>query len=309
MTTAEAARAATTNSTSDQIRRIAQFAAGASFETTQLSATDLAEVKASVPAGAAIYVSAIPARPLAEQIETARQLRAAGFDPVPHLAARNFTSAAAMEEHVRRLVGEAGAQRALVIAGDRPQPAGALTDALAAIDSGVLQRCGIGEIGISGYPEGHPSIDEGALARALDAKLAAAEQGGLTLRLVTQFTMSTPPILAWITRLRSRGIDKPISVGLAGPTSLKTLLRFARICGVQASARGLARNTGLVKNLFGASTADPIVRVLAEAAGDLGDIAPHFFSFGGLAQTARWVGAVAAGRIELNADEGFEVQS
>ena len=69
-----------------------------------------------------------------------------------------------METHLRRLVDEAGVQRALVIAGDRADPAGTLSDALAAIKSGVLQRCGLVEIGISGYPDGHPRMTDAQLA-------------------------------------------------------------------------------------------------------------------------------------------------
>jgi len=39
----------------------------------------------------------------------------------------------------------------------------------------------------------------------------------------------------------------------------------------------------------------------------LGDIAVHFYSFGGVAATARWAGAVAAGRITPDATGGFSV--
>ena len=126
------------------------------------------------------------------------------------------------------------------------------------------------------------------------------------MRIVTQFTMSTEPVVTLVKRLRARGIHNNVSVGLAGPTSMTTLLKFARVCGVKASTQGLARNIGLVKNLLGASTADPIVRALADMRDELGDITPHFFSFGGLPATARWACAAGTGRITLTKD-GFEV--
>ncbi len=293
-------------SAADPVGRIAAFTRKASFETTRLTADDLEQVKRSTPAGCVIFVSAIPSRPLAEQIETARSLRSAGYEPVPHLAARNFESREAMDEHLRRLVEAAKVRQVLVIAGDRPTPAGPLPDALAVIESGALQRHGITEIGISGYPDGHPRISEGDLERALTDKLAAAARAGLAVRIVTQFTMSIEPVVALVTRLRQRGIDNPVNIGLAGPTSMTTLLKFARVCGVKASTQGLARNIGLVKNLIGASTADPIVRALADMQDRLGEISPHFFSFGGLPATTRWAGAAASGRITLT-KEGFEV--
>jgi methylenetetrahydrofolate reductase (NADPH) len=294
------------NVSSDAIARIAAFGRRASFETTHLSDADLAEVTAVTPAGSEIFVSAIPSRPLAEQIDTSRRLRDAGFEPVPHLAVRNFTSVEMMEGHLRQLVDAAGAQRFLVIAGDRPQSAGPLTDALAAINTGMLQRHGIVEISISGYPDGHPRISEADLDRAMADKLKAAQDAGLRVRIVTQFTMSVDPVVALITRLRQRGIHNHIGIGLAGPTSMTTLLRFARICGVKASTQGLARNIGLIKNLIGASTADPIVRALADRGDTLGEISPHFFSFGGLPATTRWAVAAASGHITLTKD-GFEV--
>ena len=48
----------------------------------------------------------------------------------------------------------------------------------------------------------------------------------------------------------------------------------------------------------------------AQARGDnhLGEIAPHFFSFGGLLRTARWAAAVAQRRIALEGGEGFRVE-
>ena len=99
-------------------------------------------------------------------------------------------------------------------------------------------------------------------------------------------------------------------IGLAGPTSLTTLLRYARRCGVRASALGLARNAGLMKRLLGVAAPDTIVRALAEANvdGRLGDVAPHLFSFGGVGATARWAAAAAAGRITLDR-EGFSVEA
>ena len=96
--------------------------------------------------------------------------------------------------------------------------------------------------------------------------------------------------------MRDFGIEHPVRIGLAGPTNLATLLRYARRCGVSASAQGLARQAGLMRHLFAMSAPDALMRALAEARADgrLGDVAPHFFSFGGLAGTARWAEAVAA---------------
>jgi methylenetetrahydrofolate reductase (NADPH) len=95
---------------------------------------------------------------------------------------------------------------------------------------------------------------------------------------------------------------------MAGPTNLATLLRYARRCGVAASAQGLTRQAGLLKHLVGTSAPDGIIRPLAGAGEKLGKVAAHFFSFGGLGATARWAAAAAAGRIVLDRGEGFGVE-
>src|SRR4051812_46708710 len=116
MTSPDAAPASRPDKLADSVALCASFASDASFETTKLSAEEIAQVKSVTPPGSLIYVAAIPSKPLTDQFETARGLHQAGFDPVPHLAARNFGSPAAMEEHLHRLVAEAGVRRALVIA-------------------------------------------------------------------------------------------------------------------------------------------------------------------------------------------------
>jgi methylenetetrahydrofolate reductase (NADPH) len=290
------------------LQRIAAFAARASFEATRLEPGDLEALRAGFPAGTRIYVSAIPKRPPAAQIETVVRVAGAGFEPVPHISARSFASAADLDRHLGRLADEAGVRRVLAIGGDLPAPAGPFFAALEVIESGLLQARGIVEAGIAGYPDGHPRLDAPVLERAMAAKIEAATGTGLAVHIVTQFCFSAPTILAWIGRLRDRGIDLPVRVGLAGPTTLSGLLRFARICGVSASAQGLVRHTGLAKQLFGMVTPDTVLRPLAEASAGRASMAPHIFPFGGLAAAARWAGAVAAGRFTLDRDDGFAVE-
>jgi len=295
---------------SETVAAITAFMRGGSLEATRPDTQDVAALKTALPAGTQVYLSAVPTRPQEDVVEQAARVRAAGLEPVPHLAVRNFASADALGRFLDRLAGEAGVRRLLVIAGDRAEPAGPFHGALEAIDSGLIARHGIAAIGISGYPDGHPRIADHELDRLLAAKLEAAAQTGLKVDIVTQFYLEAAPILAWLKRLRAHGIDHPVRIGLAGPTSLTTLMRYARRCGVRASTQGLARNAGLIKHLLGAAAPDDILRALIDANrdGELGDIAPHLFSFGGIAATARWMAAAAAARIRLDRD-GFVVEA
>lgn len=298
------------NRSGETIREITAFMRGLSIETTRTSADDLAALKGAMPARTCVYLTSVPGRPPGDLIEPATRLRAAGFEPIPHLAARHFGSIGMLDDVVSRLVAQAGVRRALVIAGDRDLSAGPFTNSVELIECGLLQRCGIVEIGVAGYPEGHPRLPELALDQALAAKVEAAEQTGLAVHIVTQFAFDPNAILRWVSRLRDLGFEHPIRLGMAGPVSLSDLLRYAQRCGVRASARGLARQGGLIKHLIGTSAPDGLIRVLAEACatGKLGQVAPHFYSFGGAAATARWTAAVAAGRIVLGRVDGFAVE-
>ncbi len=291
-------------------RRIAAFLSGFSLEATRPNAADIDALKRAAPARTWVYLSAVPTRPQDELVAQAAAVRAAGFEPVPHLAARNFPSKNALADLLARLQGQAGVARALIIAGDRDDAAGPFPSALDIVESGLLQRHGIAEIGIAGHPDGHPRISADALDRALAAKVEAAGQSGLKAHIVMQFCFDADVILRWVRRLRDLGIERPVRIGMAGPTNLATLLRFAARCGVRASAAGMARQAGLVRQLFGIAAPDGLVRALAEASGDgLGDIAAHFFSFGGAGATARWAASAAAGRISFESGGGFSVEA
>ena len=170
----------------------------------------------------------------------------------------------------------------------------------------MLRRRGIRTIGIAGYPDGHPRIGADELNRAMAEKIAAAEAIGLTVEIVTQFCFDAGAIQNFIARLRAFGFEHRLRIGLAGPTSLTSLMRYASRCGVRASAQGLARRAGLMRQMFAMNTPDDLVRALAEAAP--ANVVPHFFSFGGIAATSRWARAVADGLITLEAGGGFRVE-
>ena len=197
---------------------------------------------------------------------------------------RRIRAAADLQNLLASLRGEADVRRLLVIGGD-VDTAGPFADALAVIQKGRLRETGIDEIGIGGYPEGHPRIAPDRLETALDQKIAAARAAGLRVHIVSQFSFSPEHILAWLKRLRACGIAVPVKVGMAGPTSMPALLRYAKRCGVNASLRGLM--SGAAAGLLGNVGPDRIIEALSLAR-DLGDAAPHYFSFGGAVETARY---------------------
>jgi methylenetetrahydrofolate reductase (NADPH) len=217
------------------------------------------------------------------------RLRHAGFDPVPHVAARRLASFTQANDFLQRAVGEAGVESVLLIGGDE-SPVGPFRAALDLLATGVLERNGIHNVGFAGYPEGHPAIDGGTLDAALRAKVALARQGGLAVSLFTQFGFEAEPILDWIGRLHSEGIDCPVHVGVAGPANVATLAKFAIRCGIGASLRALARgHTAFARILVEAGPDALITDLIAGEDPDAPIAGLHMFTFGGVRRTAEWM--------------------
>jgi methylenetetrahydrofolate reductase (NADPH) len=290
-------------------QQVAGFLRGFSIGATAPAIAEIAALKSVLPPGAKVHLTAVAGRPYAESIGAAARVRAQGLEPVPHLCARDIESHAALDDVLTRLTRWASVRRLLIVGGDAHCGKGPFGSALELIESGLLQRAGIREIAIAGYPGGHPRLPEDVLNRALAAKVEAAAQTGLSVSIVTQLCFDAQAALAWVRRLRALGIESPVRIGMAGPADLSSLIRLARRCGVRATAQSLTRHAGLTKHLLAAGTPDRVIRPLAEAAseGALDRIAAHFFSASGAAATARWAQAAASGRVVPEAGGGFTV--
>ena len=104
--------------------------------------------------------------------------------------------------------------------------------------------------------------------------------------------------------MTGRGL--PVRVGLSGPASLPRLLRFAMLCGIGYSVRALKARPQAITRLLVEAGPEAVLRDIAHRIGP--PVAGvHFFCFGGLIRTARWLRAVREGRFELTPDGGFRV--
>lgn len=287
-------------------RSIQDFLVGASLE---MSSRDPAEIDACadlLEPRTAVYISMPPGQTYHGNVALAARLRRAGFSPVLHIAARRIASREALDEYLERAVGEAAVDSALAISGDSDRASGPFESSIALLESGLFQRHGIVHVGVAGYPEGHPRIAGSVLDSALATKKHLARRSGLDLRVVTQFCFESEPVLAWVARMKGHGI--PVRIGLSGPASLPRLLRFAALCGIGNSMRALKARPQAITRLLVETGPELVVRELAQHSGP--PIAgPHFFCFGGLVRTARWLRAVRDGRFELAEDGGFRVGS
>lgn len=278
-----------------------------SLEMTAKDVPRLEEAGNLVPAGTRINVTFLGNEDLELRLAAARAVKRLGFVPVPHLSARRLESREALEKLLAGLRADGTGENLLVVGGDPATPHGPYGDALSVIRTGLLGAYGVRHVGLSGYPEGHPAIGDRVLWSALADKHAALTEQGLTSEVVTQFGFDVDPVLAWVERVRERGIAIPVRVGVPGPAGARRLVAYAARFGVGTSAT-IARKYGFsLTNLMGTAGPDRFLHALAERyeAGRHGEVKVHFYTFGGLRATSEWIAAFRPGP----APDGGSVQN
>ena len=268
--------------------------------------------RALLPAGISVYLTFLPHSTTAEMVAAARQLRREGFNPVPHIAARSLRDERELDDYLARLKDEAQVSQALIIAGDLDRPRGAFHCAMQLFDTGLFEKFAIRRIGIAGHPEGHPAASHKALSEALRAKIAYGQRTGAELYIVTQFCFEAEPILSFAETLRGEGIRLPIHAGLPGVTTLKSLLAYAKACGIGPSVRALTRRGRALARLPRFATPAALIAALAchrvQHPQSLIERI-HVFPLGAFARTTQWLTAVREGRFAFEADGGdFSVE-
>ena len=270
----------------------AELVASASLEMGAHRPEDARRIAAILPAGTTVYVNHLPRHRLADSLASLAAVRAAGLEPVPHLAARRIASRAELARFLAEAVREAGVRKALLVGGDDATTAGPYGDALALLAEGNLAQAGLREVGFAAYPEGHPRLPRARIEEALDAKLAAARAQGLSAWIVTQFSFAPTRVVEYLSELARRHPDVPAYVGLAGPTDPQALLRFAQRCGVSASLRALrAQGFGAVRLVTHTDPGEQLRAVARYCAAHpaCNVVAVHVFTFGGVEAAARWL--------------------
>jgi methylenetetrahydrofolate reductase (NADPH) len=256
---------------------------------------DAMAIAALLPANTRVYVNHLPRHGLAQTLAALASARAAGLDPVPHIAARRVTSRDELAEFLVKAVREVGITKALLIGGDDTQPLGPYADGMAVLRERIFGDCGLREVALPGYPEGHPRIPQTALDQALLDKLALARAQGLDVSIVTQFSFAPARIVEYCSELARKLPEVPVYVGMAGPTDAATLLRFAQRCGVSNSLRAMgAQGMGAVRLFMHTEPSEQLSAVAQYCLRhpDCNVVGAHLFSFGAAVKSAAWMNRV-----------------
>lgn len=263
---------------------LANLIANISYEVMPFRRTE-DEVATHVPVHVPITVTVTEARTFDATLDLAGRLAARGYRVNPHLPARQVRDTAELRDIVDRMLSH-GIDRAFVIGGDAPVPAGEFPDAaslLRALDD--LGRP-LKDVGISGYPEGHAHIPAEELEQALEAKAPKAS------RIVTQMCFSADVTVRWAEMIAARGVDTPVIVGLPGPVSRQKLVRISADIGLGQSARFIHKQQGLLWRFLmpGGFSPNRLLRNLSAAVpGSTSNIQGiRIFTFNEIAGTEKW---------------------
>lgn len=244
-----------------------------------------AEVLARVPPEVKVTVTASPSKGLEPTLDLAEELAAAGYAVVPHLSARLVSD----DGHLRAILARlerAGIEEAFVVAGDATRPAGQFEGAADLLRAMARHGHGLREVGITGYPESHPLIDDETTIQAMFEKAEYATY------IVSQICFDARVTAQWIENVWARGTRLPIYVGIPGVVHTGKLLRVSAKIGLGDSVRFLRKHGSRFGRLLvpGAFSPDGLLRDLAPALGDPdGKVAGlHVFTFNELETTERW---------------------
>jgi methylenetetrahydrofolate reductase (NADPH) len=272
--------------------RLSELLIGGSFELLPREMHRAGEIAALLPKDTCVYIPSLPGLPLARTLEAVKAIRGAGLDPVPHVSARRILDRNEFQGFLKQAVTQYAVHRVLLLGGDEPKPKGPFADSLQILESGLLKDSGIKEIGVAGYPEGHPRIPAADLSSSFQRKLRLTAEQGLGMYVVTQFSFAPKRVVDYCAQLARTAPEVSIYVGVAGPTDPVALARYAQRCGVSASLRALKNlGSGIAQLVTHSDPRDQLVALarysLQREPSNVAGV--HIYSFGGAVRTATWI--------------------
>jgi len=265
----------------DVLRRLLAHARYEVLPTASIEATVLEHL----PPGFTVTVTASPSKGLEATLDLTERLLARGYDVVPHLAARMVSGRSELSEICARLV-PLGVRTVFVPAGDADPPAGDYKASLDLLEDLADLGRPFENVGITGYPESHPSIDDDLTIQAMWDKRRHATY------VVSNLTFDPATLNTWLRRMRKRGIGLPLLVGLPGPVDRTKLLTMATKIGVGESTRFLVKHKGTLTRLAapGGFTGERFLERCAPALAEPDSLVQglHLFTFNQVAETERW---------------------
>ena len=272
------------------IESIAQASKNWSIEVTPKGAGKVADFGKILAAGTTVNVTFLPNSNLQDTVDVAcRQL----------------------DEFISQLVNDADIDEVLVIGGSVDKVVGPFSSSMDVLETGLLQKYGIKRVGVAGHPEGSPDISDQDIRMALEQKNRFAIEQKLEMYIETQFCFDPLAVINWEKQIRNLGNRLPIRVGIAGPATIKSLLKFGQVSGIGNSIRFIKKQARNVAKIMRIQTPAALLDGLVHGIdADHECLISHFhyYPFGGFARTVEFATMVSNGTILPTGDsEVFEV--
>ena len=237
-----------------------------------------------LPHEVTITITSSPKRGIGATLALAERLAARGFSVVPHVAARLVRDETHLKEIIGRLVALGGG--VFVVAGDSREAAGAFPDSVSLLTAIGSEATGLKEIGVTGYPERHSFIDDDLTIQAMWDKRRLATY------IVSNLCFDVRVVKKWVARVRKRGVQLPIYIGMAGVSDPAKLLRVSTRIGLSDSARFLRGHSNWLLRMVQPGGYEP-GRFVTGLMPELGQPAVkvagfHVFTFNEIEPTERW---------------------
>jgi methylenetetrahydrofolate reductase (NADPH) len=225
-------------------------------------------VLADLPNLKDIYITFLPGTEYQAVADQARALCDQGFNAIPHIPARSITDLSMLKDYASQ-IKDAGVNQVLIIGGDR-DILGDYHCSMQIIETGLFEGM---KIGIAGHPEGSPNMSDEIINEALKQKAPYADY------IVTQWTQDVDALKQYVADM-----PLPVHVGLAGPASLKTLIKFASFVGLKNTMSFAKKNASKIFDLLSVQTPDEVIQELKGSVDNF-----HIYAFGGIKKTNEWL--------------------
>lgn len=241
------------------------------------------QVRSGLPAGSQLTVTCSPGKGPDPTLDISERFADAGYEVLPHVSARTVRS----RDHLEEILGRAARfGRLFVIGGDGHDPLGPYASAGELLTAMAEVGHELTDVGIGGYPEGHPLISDPDLLEILVDKQPHATH------IATQICFEPESIGRWIETIREAGVRLPVVIGMAGAVKRRKLLEVSLRVGVGPSVRFVSKHGGLVARLMrrGGYRPDAFVAKIAPfySNPDYAIRGFHVFTFNQIESTERW---------------------
>ena len=249
-----------------------------------------------------VYITFLPDEKSENVVETAKKLKLEGYDVIPHLPARTVKNNKVLEKYIGELAEEAGCSKILIIGGGGNQ-VGKISSTMDVLKTDLLSKFNFKSVGVAGHPEGSPDISKNALDLAIIEKNKFSLNVDFKMYLATQFFFEAKSLIEWEKHLNTINNKLDIHAGIPGPASIKTLINYARSCGIGNSLRFLTKQAFNLTKLATLNTPDKLIYDLANyvetnKSTNLKNI--HFYAFGGMKKTSEWLNHLNDSELEYS---------